>query len=281
MTEPLTVDDALKGLTTLGTPADETGTARCPRIGCGGTLTVSQNGVGARLTCDRGCDEGETRGILRNAADQATAGFGDKAGARLYLATMVPEFKVPVESVTKWGNGRAYDIHLTSGETVHIEGGTKNLLNFAHCQAQFVAEANVLLEMPAKTWRKVAGALNRIADSKDGLTTDEAETVDWILGFARFAKHVDLDSSSSRYQAIKNGPGIMRDHAGRLYVHLSSLLSHIRQEYGHVVTRGELSTRLGRLGFSDPIDLSGKQHGQTVHREFRGAPQHLEDGGGS
>ena len=253
---PLTVGQARDAIAQLGPPAKDDGRAHCPvcnaglrNPACQWTLTISQNGNGAHLECTTGCPPAAIGAVLRIVPGLPSKRSDDPL---LQLRTLLGN--LPVERVVKRGAGDSYELHLPEGRIVEL-GTAEQVFNRRHFEAAVLGQAShVLPAVKAPEHREVVALVEAAAEHHDGLSGAE-ELEGWLADFARSSalnREYDLEDQADRWELASSTPSAFRATGGRLCIRLDALATYINRVHHQRITAREVSTRLGRLGFTKP-----------------------------
>jgi hypothetical protein len=171
---------------------------------------------------------------------------------------------------------------------VHPIGATRALLTTATLEDTLTEAHGTAPDPPLTkaTGRKIANLLLALAEQVDD-TTPEDVTREWLVEHAGQGRSgvVDLETADGRTDVTSGAVTHFTATDGCAYVHLPSLGSFVRREYGIVVTIDELRARLGRLGFTKreivgSRSLNGGQRGRK-RTYWRSPDGFLNDDGGT
>ncbi len=273
----LTIDQALAALARNGhAPRASDGRGHCPLCTSEWTLAISQNGNGAHLTCDSGCDSEHIRGALL--AERNRARLADTPSSK--LDQLRAQLKLPgLSRVIKRGkDGDAYDLELDDGRRIEL-GSASDLLRHHHMKAAILGKADVLIKprKPAEH-EAVVELLVQTAELDDQVMTTDEETRAWLGAYVS-ETHVatlDLNDSGALYEYLGNlsclGPFIAD---GRLHVRLRNIATWLNRTGGGRVTVPELSMRLARLKF-ETTQPSARNGDQTRKARYWRSPAGFE-----
>lgn len=253
-------------------------------------LHVNQNGTGPHYDCQTGtpatgCDPTIIeRFVIANARaapitiettleDETRAQLHtlliDKSGKHLTVARIIKQ-------------GRYVDIQLEDGRVAEL-GTAAQMLNRRQFEANILDQLDVLIEpLKVPEHRQMVAGMVAVAERREIATTAD-ETLDWINGHlnTRRTSPVDLTNPEQLRDLILNGAGRpFRTPDGAIGVTLAELRSYITNRLNDKINQADLSTRLGRLGFTKPSEggqLSARQGGKVAKQRYWISPPGFED----
>jgi len=249
-----TVADVERLLQAIGQPPAIDGMAFCPVCDYNCTseraLRISQNGVGAKLECGKGCTEPELHAALNAYAHALRAPTAEDALTQLRARLD----NLPVERVVKRGAGDVYELHLADGRVVDL-GDAYTIQQRQRFRAAIRGQAHhpLALVKPADHDR-ILDLIEQLAEHHEALSGTE-EAAGWVEDFARGAaggRAYDIEDSAALFDLLGAKPAAFRTSDGRLCLRLDELAKFVNRTGLARITARELSTRLGRLGFTKP-----------------------------
>jgi hypothetical protein len=181
-----------------------------------------------------------------------------------------------VSGVTKRGEqNAAWDLHLTDGKAVEL-GVSEKLLTPRHVRARiFDATGEVMALAKPSEWTPVVKLIFAVAEVQNIAMSDLDEARYWITSFVELGgpglSQVSLDDKEQFANALgsdrRHGLFVFHGSDDRLYLRQSSFYPYVRQTLGERLKTGEITERLGRLGFErkqPSVRIGDKVHKQRM-----------------